>query len=140
MKTKAVYLRLGDISRGLFNGLWHTSRGRGNSLTQIIMNVLEETHLVLTSGIWRPPLVLLPARTHPPSSFCTSPLLCDSLWPNFYSFMGWVYLHSYSCTESHGPRRASKSISALKIINLVEEQGLPVTCSRNLTFHFVLQF
>lgn len=114
---------MGDISGAIFRGLWHTSGGRGNSLTQIITNVLEDSHLLITSGIWRPPLVLVPALLPRPQG--SNPVGC----PKIYPFLVCVHLHLHSHVTIRPPQGHKINLTVLKIINLVEGEGLPVTCT-----------
>lgn len=77
--------------------------------------------LLITSGIWRPPLVLSILLF-----FSLSDLLCPNSNPNF--FFG-LQAPSLTHSDPQGPHWGLKiNLTVLKIINLVAEEGLPVTC------------
>lgn len=78
--------------------------------TQILLGVLEDTLVLITSGIWRPP-PLLP--------FLTAVIF---LVLTFIQLLFWVYMLLLAQTcEAHGLKI---NLTELKIINLVVRRGL----------------
>lgn len=96
-------------------------------MTHIIIGVLEDTLLLITSGIWRPPpllsIVILPVLTYPTS---------------FFSSFFWVctHLHFHSHRPTRPPQGLKINLTELKIINLVVGEGLPVACTVPHSFPF----